>query len=263
MISTHNPNPTPYEDVNAILLFMLTNVQTILEHQLVGFYLYGSLSLGDFDPASSDIDFLVVTAQDLPEETLDRLRGMHADIAASGLPYANRIEGSYIPRAALRRYDPHNNRHPGTGFDWPFQVAEHGSNWIIERHIVREHGVVVYGPSPQALIDPVSPEELRAAVYEHLQNFWQSQLNEPEWLRPRDYQAFAILTLCRALYTLHSGTVSSKPQAAAWAQETYPGWKPMIERALQWRSQHEKDDLTETMAFLREALTEAQDIVSS
>ena len=260
MAPSRTTGPTPYEEVNTILLFMLTEIQAILGHQLVGFYLYGSLSLGDFDPTSSDIDFLIVTAEDLAEEILEHLRDMHAAIASSGLRYANRLEGSYIPRQALRRYDPDNARHPTIGADWPFQIGLHGSNWIIERHIVREHGVIVWGPSPHTLIDPVSLHQLRAAVCEHLKNFWQSQLDEPEWLRPRDYQAFAVLTLCRALYTLKQGIVSSKPQAAAWAQEVFPQWKPMIERALSWRSHHEKDDLTETMAFLRNALMQAQKV---
>jgi hypothetical protein len=34
-----------------------------------------------------------------------------------------------------------------------------------------------------------------------------------------EYQAYAILTMCRALYTLQHGTVVSKSVAARWAQE--------------------------------------------
>lgn len=251
-------HPTPYKDVNAILHLLLTKTLEILGPRLVGFYLYGSLSLGDFDPASSDIDFLAVTDDELSDAMLEALRTMHADIASSGLPYADHLEGSYIPRAALRRYDPANAHHPTIGVDWPFHVGEHGPNWIIERYIVREHGVILYGPSPQTLIDPISPQELREAVREQLRIRWQSSLlADTEWLRPRNYQAFAVLTFCRALYTLHDGTISSKPQAAAWAQTHYPQWRPIIERSLAWRSQVEKDDLTETLAFLQEALTEA------
>ena len=262
LISVSPTGPTSYEDVNTILHLMLRKVQAILSTELVGFYLYGSLSLGDFDPASSDIGFLIVTAEDVAEETLGRLRDMHADIASSNLPYATRLEGSYIPRKALRHYDSENASHPTIGTDWPFQIGWHGINWIIERHIVREHGVIVWGPLPQTLIDPIAPDELRTAVCEQLKRFWQNRLDEPEWLGPRDYQAFAVLTLCRALYTLHLGMVSSKPKAAAWAQEVYPRWKSMIERALLWRSQHEKDDVTETKTFLREALLQAQEMCS-
>ena len=103
MTSAQSTSPTPYDAVNMLLLMFLAKVQTILREKLVGFYLYGSLSLGDFDPQSSDVDFLIVTTEDLSEEVLAELRDMHTSIASSGLPYAARLEGSYIPRAALRR----------------------------------------------------------------------------------------------------------------------------------------------------------------
>lgn len=261
MNSPNITHPTKHEQVNAILRLLFTNVQAILGEQLVGFYLYGSLSLGDFDPQSSDVDFLVVTADELSQETLLALRDMHESIAESSLPFAQRLEGSYIPRAALRKYDPANARHPTIGVDWSFHVDQHKSNWVIERYIVREHGVIVYGPSPKTVIEFVAPDELRRAVYEQLTNFWQAQLDGPGWLRSREYQAFAVLTMCRALYTLYNGDVPTKPQAAAWAQEHLdPNWKPTIERALVWRTQHEQDDMSETLDFLRYALAQARQL---
>jgi Domain of unknown function (DUF4111)/Nucleotidyltransferase domain len=264
LTSAQPTSPTSYDAVNTLLLMLLARVQTILREKLVGFYLYGSLSLGDFDPQSSDIDFLIVTTEDLSAKVLEELRDMHASIAASGLPYADRLEGSYIPRAALRRYDPHNASHPTIGVDWEFHVGQHGSNWVIERHIVREHGVIAWGPSPSTLIDPIPLRELRGAVCAMLRDFWQAQLTESEWLRSRDYQAFAVLTMCRALYTLSQGAVVSKPEAAAWACQTLdPKWRPIIERALTWRHQHAKDDLTATLDFLRFAITRAQVLCQS
>src|SRR5215472_9216636 len=108
MFPANSTDPTLYHEVNTILNLLLRKVQIILSTQLVGFYLYGSLSVGDFDPASSDIDFLIVTVEEISEEAFERLRDMHAEIASSNLPYAMRLEGSYIPLKALRRYDPEN-----------------------------------------------------------------------------------------------------------------------------------------------------------
>ena len=254
-------SPTAFPEVNTLLKLFLEKLQPILRDHLVGFYLYGSLSLGDFDPDSSDVDFLVVTEDSLSENMLAELRDMHVRIAATGLLYSNRLEGSYIPRTALRRFDPQNAAHPTIGVDWDFQVGQHGSNWIIERHIVRERGMVVWGPSPKDLIDPVSPREMREAVCEMLLGFWQTQLaTTPEWLRPREYQAFAILTMCRALYTLNLGTVVSKPEAAAWAVQNLDAkWRPIIQRALIWRHEHTPDNLTNTLDFIRFAVAQAQE----
>jgi hypothetical protein len=87
---------------------------------------------------------------------------------------------------------------------------------------------------------------------------WRTRIDDEGWLRPKAYQAFSVLTFCRALYALHFGTVASKPQAAAWAETVYPGWKPTIEQALAWRADHEDGDSAETIAFMREALAEVR-----
>ncbi|MEP7291020.1 MAG: aminoglycoside adenylyltransferase domain-containing protein [Chloroflexota bacterium] len=246
--------PTSYPDVNRLLVLLLESVRGILGDKLVGFYLYGSLSLGDFDPDSSDVDFLFVTRESLSDEMLAMLREMHRELASSGLPYARKLEGSYIPLEALRRYDPENALHPTIGVDWDFGIGKHGSNWILERAIVREQGVIVWGALPKTLIDPITPGDLRMAVCESL-SFWQAQLEGAAWLEPRDYQAFAILTMCRALYTLREGKVVSKPDAAAWALQTLDAkWLPLIEKALLWRHEHARDDLTEMLEFLHFAV---------
>jgi hypothetical protein len=257
--------PTPYPEVNTMLSLLLREVQGVLGADFVGMYLYGSLSLGDFDPASSDIDFLVVTEHELPGETVASLGTMHARIAASGLEWADKLEGSYIPRAALRRYDPANNRHPTIGLDWAFGIGAHGRNWVIERQIVREHGVVISGPSPATLIDSVSADDLRTAVRDALDGFWRVQLTAPEERLPRlhmrEYQAFAILTMCRALYTLDHREVVSKPVAARWARETLPPpWPGLIAKALRWRHDTRPDDLTETLAFIRYTIERAAEM---
>src|SRR5581483_4207988 len=89
LVMSLTQHPTPYADVNTLLLTLLARIQTILKNRLVGFYLHGSLSLGDFDPEASDVDFLVVTTEELGGEILDSVHTMHNEIAASGLPYAN------------------------------------------------------------------------------------------------------------------------------------------------------------------------------
>ncbi len=131
---------TPFADVNAVLQLLLAEVQAVLGPDFVGLYLYGSLSSGDFNPRSSDIDFLVVTARPLPAELVQALKEMHARIAETGLKWAKKLEGSYIPLADLRRYDPAHATHPSIGVDWEFGVYPHGSDWIIQRHILRQQG---------------------------------------------------------------------------------------------------------------------------
>ena len=247
--------PTPFEDVNVLLSRLLADVRALLGDRLVGFYLYGSLSSGGFDPDSSDVDFLVVTDGALHESDLEPLRQMHEGLARSSLPYATVLEGSYIPAHALRKYDPDDSRHPSIGIDWDFGIIHHGHQWVLEGELVRTRGVRVAGPPPGSLIDPVTPDVLRDAGVHILRDFWSKQLHDAEWLRPRNYQAFAILTMCRAIYTAEHGKVISKPEAARWARGALdPEWVRLVDRALAWRHERHDAPLDETMAFIRHAL---------
>jgi hypothetical protein len=243
--------PTPYPDVNVGLDALLASVQGILGDYFVGLYLYGSLASGDFDPLRSDIDFVVVTTQQLPAEVIVALEEMHRRLWASGLKWAAKLEGTYIPRNALRRYDPDAALCPCVN-EGRFYLARHGSDWVMQRSILRESGVVVAGPLLQPMIDPVSPGEIRAGVSGVLRGWWTSLLNDPAWLRAGEYQAYAVLTMCRAWYTLQHGAIASKPVSARWARAALDQpWAALIEWAINWQHADQSDRLSETLDFIR------------
>lgn len=244
-------DPTPYPAINAILGLVLSNVKAVIGTHFHGMYLFGSLASGGFNPHSSDIDFVVVTGSDLPGELLSRLESMHAEIAASGLEWAHELEGFYIPRGDLRRYDP-AQRFPSIGVDWDFNVGGQDSAGVIMRYILREQGIVLAGPPLRELIDPVTAAEIRQAATQILIDWWVPKLTDPAQLIRSDYQAYAVLTMCRMLYTLATGAVASKPAAARWALENHDlRWTPLIHRALDWQHGMEMDRLAEILDFIR------------
>ena len=210
--------PTGFPEINALLQVVLAGAREVLGERFVGMVLHGSLASGGFDPQRSDIDFLIVTREELPEEIVAELRQMHAGITAGGMPWADHIEGSYIPLEALRCYDPARAVHPALRVDGSFEVDGHGPDWIIQRHIIREKGIVLAGPPVRDLIDPVSPNELRRAQLGILREWWTPPFANPERFNTAEYQAYAVLTMCRALYLLDYGEVAAKADAAAWAQ---------------------------------------------
>ena len=55
-------------------------------------------------------------------------------------PWAIQLEVSYIPQSALRHYDPANNKHPhlDRGPREELQIMQHDSDWVVQRHILRE-----------------------------------------------------------------------------------------------------------------------------
>ena len=98
-------HPTPYPDVNALLHDVLVGAHQRLGPHFVGMYLEGSLVSDDFDQ-DSDIDFVVVTSDDLSPEQFTAVQQMHDHIATTPSWYADQLEGFYVAQPALRRYDP-------------------------------------------------------------------------------------------------------------------------------------------------------------
>lgn len=236
-------------------------MQAALGENFFGMYLYGSLASGDFDEHSSDIDFVVVTREEIADAIIPKLRALHKEIAKSGLKWANKLEGSYIPRDALRCYNPNDPPRPQYN-EGEFFIAPHGSDWIIQRYILREHGVIVAGPPIKPQIDAVTPNELRGAVAEILLGWWSTHiLAQPTELLRDGYQPFAVLTMCRALYCFEQGAIVSKPFAARWAMEHLDArWKALIGRALTHQADTSPDALDETRALIQFTIEQAQKV---
>jgi len=253
-MSALSTGPTPYPEVNAVLARLLAAARSALGGQFVGLYLYGSLAGGDFDPQTSDVDFVVLAAAAPSAETIAALERLHADLRDSGLRWAGKLEGTYVSAPALRRYEAGATPWP-TVNEGRFYLAPHGPDWVIQRHILREHGVAVAGPPLAPLIDPVGPDDLRGAVVGLLRSWWARMLADPTRLRSSDYQAYAVLSMCRALHTLRHGTIASKPAAARWAQGEHPAQADLIEEALDWRPGDDLDRFGAVIDFIRFTLT--------
>ena len=250
------------QDVTGTLEALLPGIQNVLGDNLVGAYLRGSLALGDFIPATSDIDVLVVTARPVGDVEFGALADLHARLAASPHPYARRLEIAYVDRAAWRRFEP-GLRHPSLGQGETLAWSEHRDNWILERWTVRERGVTLLGPEPQTLIDPIAADELRAAVRDWAD--WADQPDDPDWLLPRRaHMAYVVETMCRALAALACGRLLSKPRAVAWALATLPEpWRSTVERSQGWRTDQTLDlaIVPEVQGFVRWAASEGASVV--
>lgn len=125
------------------------------------------------------IDFVVVTTDELPDEMIQDLEALHGRMTASGLKWATKLEGSYIPQNTFHRHGSADASCPCVN-EGHFYMARLGSDWIIQRHILREQGVVVTGPAPQTLLDPVQPDDLRRAVLGFLHEWWSLMLHDPD-----------------------------------------------------------------------------------
>src|SRR5688572_5325159 len=137
--------PTVYADLNALLVDFVGRVRTILDANFCGAYLQGSFAVGDADE-HSDVDFIVATHDEVTDAQLQGLQAMHEQLHALDVPWAQHLEGSYVPTTRLRRVDP--SRSPYLYLDNGAKelIRDNHCNTAVVRWSLREHGVVLAGP---------------------------------------------------------------------------------------------------------------------
>jgi hypothetical protein len=240
--------PTPYPHVNLLLDNLLTRMQTILGTKLVSLYLYGSLVAGDYDETVSDVDLLAALASDLNEAEFDGLKRMHAAIVAQDNRWDNHVEVAYLSLEGLKTFRTKTSKLGIISPGEPFHIVDAGKDWLINWYVVQQIGVTLYGRLPQETIDSIAKDEFIQIVKEHVAR-WR------EWLKisvdTRGSQAYVILTLCRALYTLTHGEQVSKLKAASWAETELPAYAATIRNAVIWRKAQD-DDTVDHAATLPE-----------
>lgn len=253
-------DPTPYADINELLAQLLSRIQSALGEKLVALYLFGSLVIGDFDSRFSDIDLLAALSSDVDEADFAALQHMHAAFVEQYPEWDNRVEVCYISAAALQTVTSHTSNIARISPGEPLNMREAGKHWLMDWYVVREKGVTLFGPPPETLIEPISKAAFLQTVQEHV-GAWR------EWIQPmrsRKAQAYAILTLCRALYSMKHGTQTSKKRAGLWAQQAFPRWASLIQNALIWYETPYDDNpdseatFPETLSFVYFAIDECE-----
>jgi hypothetical protein len=224
---------TPFDDLNQLLVELVAGAKEVLGDSFCGAYLQGSFAVGDAD-AHSDVDFIVVTKDDVTPEQQAELQALHQTLYALPTSWAQHLEGSYIPRKVLRRLDPERRRllYLDNGAT-EFTLDSH-DNTAVVRWLLRERGIVLAGPDPRELVDPITADDLRAEMHWAL-GLWQTWFQTVGSINRRGL-AVAVLSHARMLHTLAIGEVSSKRAAGEWALHALgPEWVPLIRWALEDR----------------------------
>jgi hypothetical protein len=222
---------TPYPELDGVVHEIVEHAADVLGGNLVGGYLEGSFALGAGDQYS-DVDFIVVMKTPLEHHAEARLRAFHRELPTRQEHWAQHVEGSYALLDDL--LDP-----VGTGREWLF--IDHGhadmtwdthGNDMVHRWVLREHGIVVHGPSPTDVVAPVGPVDLQREARSELDGLLPALLSwldlDIAWA-----QRYLVITYCRVLFTIEEGSVASKPAALRWAARTLdPTWRTLVQQTL-------------------------------
>ncbi len=248
-------NPTPYKDINEILEQLKTGLVNILGENLSGLYLTGSLTYGDFDRGSSDIDFLAVLSKELSEQQLEAVKKLHSNIGKQYPEWTKRTEGSYITKDMLNNIEPPKKPRPyinrGLINDFVY-----GNEWTLNLYVLHECGVVLYGPSPRDLFPLPGIDVVRKASKQDLLADWEPKLHKQNPFYNKSFDSnhlrtYAVLTLCRILHRQFNDEVASKRKASAWVKTAYPEWSNLIQKAEKWKHGEKLENEKEVKEFIK------------
>lgn len=215
--------------LNALLQDLTAQLPVLLGRNLVGVYLYGSVTHGAFNPKRSDVDCIVVTRRDLSDAQFRKLDAWLARAAKSN-SWTARLQMLFLVKNELLIMNT-------SGSLYQFGVlARSGSdgNPIIWMDFLTS-GRVLLGPRPESFLPEITPQMIFQAVERELGYLREEITEKPksEWRDVPIYRAYAVLTVCRVLYLFRkNGTIVSKPRASKWAIGYLPEeWREIIRRA--------------------------------
>jgi predicted nucleotidyltransferase len=230
----------------SVVTTVTQTLPTLLDDTLVGIYLFGSLVWGDFDEDTSDIDILVVLRRDVDDTLFTALNAFHDKLALQYPYWAERIELVYISLDALDSFKEKRSPIAVISPGEPFNIKDAGLDWLINWYTIRNQCRVVYGPDPATIIPVITRDEFTNGVRAQVDEWGDWVVHTRE---SRPYQAYAILTMCRALYVWQAGVQTSKRRAAEWAMQALPEQTGIIANALEWRRDHRNNDINHAATY--------------
>jgi hypothetical protein len=202
-------------------------------------YVTGSVTLGDYQPGRSDIDFMAFTSR--PVRTADEavLREVHAS-----LPTPACYDGNYVGWHELPHVPDDGRRRPHI-VDGVF--SEDGADALTPSTWTEftRYAVAVRGPAAGSLGITVRRERLDEWNLGNLNGYWSDLASlgaailagrDPAGLATAGAVVWCILGPPRLHFTLATGDITSKSGAGRYALEHFGAYEDVINAALTWRA---------------------------
>jgi len=205
---------------DALIKTIIDRYILILKDNLVGIYLHGSYVMEGFNPAVSDIDFLVVIEENIENETKRQLITVLLELdqysPAKGLEMsimkASDVMSPSKPTPfALHYSDYHKDRYK-TELDY-ICCGDDDPDLLAHLTIIKSRGQCVYGKEISDVFGLVPVEYYLQAIMYDL-NDARGGIN--------DNHEYYVLNMCRSLQYLKEGTISSKAEGGNWAINNLP-----------------------------------------
>lgn len=213
--------------------FLKNFIDRTMEHlgsNLVGIYLHGSMAMNGYVPGRSDVDLLIVVHHDWLDDDKRLLVEEYMELEDRFVSV--KIEMSVVLKRSIENFS-----HPS-----PFVLhysSEHKERYISDSKyicgnsvdpdlaahymVTYERGICLYGPPVRTMFRPIPGEAYLNSILYDVQDAEVGILRKPDYY---------ILNLCRVLYYMEEGIVSSKLEAGEWALGRLTDDRELIESAL-------------------------------
>lgn len=223
------------EPVRTQINNLLDMLQQTLSNNLVGVYLHGSLAMGSFNPARSDLDVLVVTREGMTAETKRDMAHylLTCSLSPSPIEISFLIEQDIHPFQHPLPFDLHYSE------DWRERYGQALANdtwrsWNDETRcdpdlaahitVTRARGICLHGKPILEVLPPVPPAFYIASIVGDFHDALAERQHMP---------VYFTLNTCRVLAYLREGHIYSKDEGGVWGLQTLPAeLHGVVEQAL-------------------------------
>jgi streptomycin 3"-adenylyltransferase len=230
------PRNTP-KFTREVLRETLSDVHTILQGNLIGIYLYGSLAMECFQPTSSDIDVILVVKETLSKEQRKKIIEYLKGACSKDIP----IELSIIRADAIQ--NPHYPMTVDLHYEYWGNVFENEKDKEILSNLytTRKRGFCVWGKPINELFSRIPARYHVRSVIEDIEHTRRYLHEKPERVG-YNVQVYWILGSCRILAFIREGKVLSKLEAGQWGLAYLPRkYHSLVELALSSYQGKKKD----------------------
>ena len=241
---------------------MVNEIVRIMDGDVYGIWLYGSVVMDDFRPGWSDIDFVALTRGETSETRAEQLLTLRQQMLEKepGNPYYRFFEGVIANLDEYREGKFRRLVYWGTSGQ---RVTDRYEPDTFSAFELAKYGKPVYGGKPWILPAPGREELIRAvrAHYESIRKY-AAQTNESL------YSCGWLLDIARCIYTLRTGDVVSKTQAGIRALEEHlfpdeASLRKTVEIRQDPQAFRDRDDVKQWLKGLGPAVQQYADVLEA
>jgi hypothetical protein len=190
------------------------DLEAIFGSGLRDIIIHGSCALGDFRPHKGDIDYIVMTANNLDERTINRLFTIHDSYRYMHELLLDQLEGTFYPEEYISTITgDFSGAYIGTGRSGWRQISTL-ENSLIDLRVASSRGISLLA-RPITIYNP-SDNQIRVELSSTLRNL-NDRLNGKN-IEPFGNIMSIVHWSTRALCFLETGGIVSKGEGCRWAR---------------------------------------------